>query len=291
MYYFLSLLSGILLAVMIALNGGLALQYGLYWAAVFIHVTGLIFLVMLLLAKKEWPFAKRHAWYLYLGGIIATLNVLIHNIAFTRLSLSAMLALVLLGQSVMGLVIDHYGLLGMQKYPFRKEKLWSLSLILCGIWIMLTEFDLVMVALLLLAGAGIVLSRTINVRLSILTSREISAFFHFFVALLASVVLYFLFAEGETPLWGAVLSFRWYLYLGGVIGAAVIVINNFVAARIAAFYLALAIFIGQVLTGVLIDTVLTGAFSVRIFLGATLVASGLVANLFLDRRKETLRRS
>jgi len=285
MYYLFALVSGILIAFMVPINGGLAAVYSLHWAAVYIHVTGLILISTWVIFRRERPFAVRHPWFMYIGGAIGVLVVLFHNLAFGRISVSAILALVLLGQSVTGLAIDHYGLFGMPRHPFGRGNLVGIVLILCGIAPMLTEFELVAVALAFAAGICIVLSRTFNAKLSGVSSIRIGTFFNYLVGLAIALPVYLFFDGGETPLWGVTLAFDWHVYVGGVVGVAVIAMSNVIVVKIAAFYLTLLIFIGQVFTGILIDAMLDGAFSVRLFVGGALVAAGLVANLLLDRRK------
>jgi len=287
MYYIFALLSGILIAFMVPINGGLAAAYSLHWAAVYIHVSGLLVISAWVFLKRERPFAVRHPWFLYIGGAIGVLVVLFHNLAFGRISVSAILALVLLGQSVTGLAIDHFGLFGMPQHRFGRGNLVGIALILCGIAPMLTEFELVAVALAFAAGICIVLSRTFNAKLSSVSSIRIGTFFNYLVGLAVALPIYFLFDGGETSFWGVTLSFDWYIYVGGFVGVAVIAMSNVIVVKIAAFYLTLLIFVGQVFTGILIDAALDGAFSIQLFFGGALVAAGLVANLLLDRRKKS----
>ena len=72
MYHFLSLLTGVVVTVMIAINGELTAHHGLYTATLIIHIVGLGVCVGLLAARREWPFAKSRAvpvaWYFYLGA-------------------------------------------------------------------------------------------------------------------------------------------------------------------------------------------------------------------------------
>jgi transporter family-2 protein len=78
---------------------------------------------------------------------------------------------------------------------------------------------------------------------------------------------------------------EWYIYLGGVLGIGVVLVNNVIVLKISAFYLTLLIFVGQVFSGVVIDFLLAHAFSARILLGGLLVTIGLCVNLLLDRRE------
>jgi len=274
---------------MIALNGGLAAQYGLFWATVFIHLAGLCLCVVWVITKRERPFAAMHPWFLYLGGAIGVLITIFNNLAFGRISISAILALVLLGQSVTGFVVDHWGLWGMHKRPISRGNLVGLALILCGIAPMLTDFEVVAVAVSFAAGCGVVLARTFGAKLAECTSVPVSTLFNYLIGFAIALPVFFIFGGGEAPLLGGTFSSAWYIYVGGIIGVSVIAISNIVVVKIAAFYLTLLIFIGQVSAGIVIDAVLDGAFSVRILLGGILVAIGLGANFWMDRRQEQVR--
>jgi len=285
MNYTLALLAGMFVAIMITVNGELSEQYGLYWATVFIHLAGLCLITIIVLAKKERPFAVRYPWFFYLAGAIGVFNVVSNNFAFGRISVSAILALGLLGQGVSGLIINHYGLWGMARRPFSRGNLVGLVLIFCGIAPMLTDFEILAVILSFAVGIGVILNVTFNARLANVTSVRISTFFNYVTGLSVALLVYFMFDIGETPLFGVTFSHTWYVYTGGFIGVAVITLSNVIVPKIGAFYLTLLMFIGQIFAGILIDAMLDGAFSLRIFLGGALVSAGLGANLLLDRKR------
>jgi len=284
MFYTLSLLAGALIAVMVAINGALSGLYDLHWVTVFLHFTGLLFVGGLVLLKRENPFSVRHPWFFYLGGAFGVINTIFNNFAFGRIRISAIFSLVLLGQSISGLIVDHYGLWGMPQRSFHRRTLPGIALMLIGVSFMLTDFEIVAVLLSFLTGVTVLLNRTFNAKLSDVSNVRISTFFNYFVGLLFSLPIFFIFATGEASF----LSFRpandWFLYIGGFIGVFVIMLNNIVALKIPAFYLTLLIFIGQVFTGILIDALLAGAFSLPIFLGGLFISAGLCANLLSDRR-------
>jgi transporter family-2 protein len=58
MYYLLSLLIGILVAVMITVNGGLTTLYGVYSATVIIHIVGLLLIGLAVFLRREKPFVR-----------------------------------------------------------------------------------------------------------------------------------------------------------------------------------------------------------------------------------------
>jgi len=286
MYHFLALLNGVLIAVMIAINGAMAEQYDLHVVTVFIHMAGFFLIAAMVLFKGDQPFAARHPWFLYLGGAIGVLVTIFNNFSFSRISVSAILALALLGKGVMGLIIDQLGLFGMPKHPFRPENLLGLSLILIGIAPMLTDFEIVAVIMSFAAGVGVVISRTLNAKLGKLTNIRVGTFFNYFIGLSVALPVYFLFGSGEIFPPTLPISLNWYIYTGGFIGVIVITMSNVIVVKIAAFYLTLLVFVGQVFTGILLDALLDGAFSIRIFVGGILVAAGLGTNLLMDRKRE-----
>lgn len=286
MYYLLSLIMGIFISVMIAFNGGLTQLYGVYSATVIIHIVGLVIITLVALVKRDRLFSKRFAWFLYLGGAIGVLTTVFNNISFGRISVSAILALGLLGQSIAGLVIDQYGLLGMSKHPFTKNKLIGLLLIIIGIASMINSFEIVAVIVSFVAGVSIVISRTLNAKLSDFTNVRISTFYNYLVGLVISIFAFLLLGRNEMVL-AFVISPNWYIYLGGMLGVVVVLMGNIIVVKISAFYLTLLIFIGQVFSGVLIDIVISRELSSRNLIGAVLVSIGLCVNLMLDNKNHT----
>ncbi|MCL2863943.1 MAG: DMT family transporter [Lachnospiraceae bacterium] len=286
MFYFLSLLSGALISIMITLNGRLAGQHGLHSATTLIHLIGLLLIATMVLIKKERPFSNRQAWFLYLGGAIGVLITVFQNLAFGRISVSAILALVLLGQAVAGLVVDQFGFFHMPKHPFTKQKLFGLFLILAGIVSMINNFELLAIILTFLSGICLVIARSLNARLAILTSVHTSTFFNYVIGLAVSIPVLLLLGFGEISTTTFDFSSEWYIYLGGIVGVVVIFISNIIVVKISAFYLTLLLFIGQVFTGILIDVMLTGVFSHLNLIGGILVLAGLCTNLLLDRQKK-----
>ncbi|MCL2851905.1 MAG: DMT family transporter [Defluviitaleaceae bacterium] len=285
MYYILSLLAGVLISAMVAFNGGLTEAYGVYSATVLIHVVGLAFILIILLVKRESPFIKRHAWFLYTGGAIGVLTVLFNNLAFGRISVSAILALSLFGQSICGLIVDQYGLLGMPRHPFQKRKIAGLVIVLVGSLSMITSFEAMAVIVSIATGATIVVSRTLNARLAELTSVRVSTFYNYLLGLSAAVLIFP--AAGLAELAYIELNPSPWIYLGGVLGVGVILIFNTTVTKISAFYLTLLSFIGQVFAGILIDVMISRELSVHNLIGGVLVTIGLCANLVMDRRKTT----
>ena len=112
MYYVLSLLTGMLISVMIVLNGQLEDQAGKALSLVIIHLAGLLFMGVYLFIKKEKLKFERLPLYLYAGGFLSVTTILFNNLAFGKISVTAMMALALLGDSATGLVGQFAGFKG-----------------------------------------------------------------------------------------------------------------------------------------------------------------------------------
>ena len=134
MTIFFSVLSGVLIAAMILVNGELGVAWGNYHATVFVHLSGLLCIALVLLCKRvSLKNSLRAApWQSYLGGFIGILGVVGNNLSFAALGVSATLALGLLGQTAAALLIDSFGLLGAKKIPFDGRRLVGAALIAAG---------------------------------------------------------------------------------------------------------------------------------------------------------------
>ena len=137
MYNILSLLIGMLIAIMVAFNGQLSSGVGNYFSLVVIHVLGYLALLIFMIIKKiKIPFKLTQPIWLYSAGTISVFTVMFNNLGFPVLGVSLPVALGLLGQTVTSLVFDHFGLLGMPVVKFNKKKIIGISIIICGVLIM-----------------------------------------------------------------------------------------------------------------------------------------------------------
>jgi len=82
------MLAGVVISVMVSLNGGLTASYGSYTAAVIIHIVGVIFAASLCVIRKEHIKIRSQApLWAYLGGAIGVLTTLFNNYAFGRVTI------------------------------------------------------------------------------------------------------------------------------------------------------------------------------------------------------------
>jgi len=128
---------GILIAIMVTFNGVLAKNTDQYVSILIIHIVGLITVTALLFIKRESiRFNEKMPVYMFSGGAIGVLLVLLNNLCFSKLGVSLTLSLGVFGQLILSIIIDHFGLLGMNTYKFNKKKIIGISIMLIGIAIM-----------------------------------------------------------------------------------------------------------------------------------------------------------
>ena len=138
---YLSAFTGALIAVMILFNGVLADAFGNYFSSVIVHIIGLITISAVLVISRGKTKTQNQAGkiplYLYSAGAIGVLTVVFTNIGFSALGVSATIALGLLGQTLVSVIVDHFGLFGMKVIRFEKKKIIGLAVILLGVVTML----------------------------------------------------------------------------------------------------------------------------------------------------------
>lgn len=290
MYYILSFVTAMLISAMVSVNGSLTASYGTYLATVIIHLVGLVPVSLIALIRRERVFALRGLKPgLFLGGAIGVITVICNNVAFVKgISVTAMVALSLLGQTVASLVVDQFGLFHMPVKRFNAAKLIGLVCTAAGIACMLwgAAPSALPVFLSFLMGVTIVLSRSVNALLAEKTSLFVSTWYNYSVGLsVSALVLLVTFLSGgaATP---AALDPRFWVYLGGMMGVVTVSVQSFVVPRMPAFQLTLVLFVGQVFTGLVIDAFAGTGGSAQEWIGGAFAVAGLSLNELLDRRAQ-----
>ena len=295
MYYSLAALAAVLISVMVAINGVLAGAYGLHISSVLIHAVGLITATVAAVVKKEKLFSVRGlSAALFTGGAIGYFTTLFNNMAVGRISVTAILALSLLGQAVTSLVIDQFGLFSMPVRKFRPASLAGLVMVSVGITFLLSGSGasaFVPVLVSLLTGLTVVVSRSVNSQLAEHKSVIVSTWYNYVTGLLVSAAaLLIAAAAGASGAPENIPAIPAWAYLGGLLGAAVVLLSNLCVSRMSSLAMTLVMFAGQVFGGVAIDAVILGEISWRSMAGGIFAFLGLVLNILLDARAEKPRR-
>ncbi len=286
MYNFLALLSGVFIALMVAVNGDLTAMYGNYNATFIVHVVAVIlaFAFSKLGKKKLFPTKKLPLWF-YAAGAFGIFSVFFSNYAFSKISLTSILALNLFGQTVFSLLIDNLGLFGMEKHPFKKSSLIGLIFSLAGVTVMLvggggvdlTEFLAILLSF--ATGLNTVFTRSINARLSEHVGAMPGSFINHLVGLPITLLLVLLMPGNDISLLVQRPSPHLWIYLGGLCGLLIVFLMNITVPKLPAFRLTLLAFVGQVFVGIVIDLIIKHDYSSVNFYGGLIVAVGVCLNI------------
>lgn len=286
MYYLFSILIGLIITIMVVFNGELTSFYGVYMSTAIIHFVGLFFVSIFCIIKKIPLISKKISYLLYTGGAIGVLTILFNNLAFNKISVSAIVALSLLGQAITSIIIDNYGFFNMPKQVFNKKKYISLIFMIFGVIYMLsssTSVVIIPIILSLLTGVTVVTSRTINARLAQKTSMLASTWYNYFIGSLVSFVM-ILICFKKIDFTSFSFSTNISIYLGGILGVVTVLLSNITVTKISSYYMTLLLFIGQVFSGIIIDVILTSELSTINLIGGLLVTIGLSLDLWIDKK-------
>ena len=289
MYYLLTLLAGIIINIMVAVNGSLAGETGVYSAIVISYVIAIIISFLILKVRKEkiLPQTKMPLWA-YLGGVFSVFSAFCSNFAFGKISMVAITALGLLAQTVTSLIIDVTGLFGIKKRP-AKTGVWICIVIsFAGMFIMLYGADIASTTALLLsfaAGISLVLSRMLSASFSRASSAVAGSFMTHMIGLPAAVLLLFLVAKNEIGSF-SLMNIPLWMYTGGILGIFILAITNITLSKVSALNVTLLIFVGQVLSGAVIDFIIGNSFSSRTFIGGVIISGGIIAQTLISHRQK-----
>lgn len=115
----LGIIAGCLIAIQTVLNSSLGQRVGNLGSVFVITLTSvLIVLGLMVIFPSTTDFHAlpgKDGWYLYIGGALGVIVLVSSVFLVPRIGTSATLILIVLGQAITALVIDHYGLLASPK--------------------------------------------------------------------------------------------------------------------------------------------------------------------------------
>lgn len=135
LYQVSALFCGVLVAIMVTANGMLKAAVGDLGAVLSIHICGLIAISLMLLIRRK-RFSLRAPLSICWAGVIGVCTTLLNNLCFEPLGAALMLALCVVGQIATSALVDHFGLMGMTRYPFSPKKLIGFGLMGAGLLMM-----------------------------------------------------------------------------------------------------------------------------------------------------------
>ena len=133
---------GIISGAAIGMQGPMATlisqRMGLLESVFIVHLGGVVVaLVQLLLFQgggklSEW---KSLPWYVYLAGVLGLVVFAAVTYLIPQIGATTTMMLIIVGQFIIGAVMDHFGWFEMAVRPFSLTKLIGLVVMLIGAWI------------------------------------------------------------------------------------------------------------------------------------------------------------
>ncbi|HHW75076.1 MAG TPA: DMT family transporter [Firmicutes bacterium] len=134
-------LAGIAMALQGSLNAALGKIIGTLEATFIVHAVGIAVILAALylfrLGSGNIALIKAAPWYTYLGGALGVLIIFGVVLSIPRAGVANATTAIIIGQLVTALVIDHYGLFGLERAPFTLWKASGLALLALGGYLML----------------------------------------------------------------------------------------------------------------------------------------------------------
>ena len=128
------LLGGAAVGLQSPLAGAISQRLGGTAGSFFVHLSGTIFSAALLLLRggenlRDW---RTLPWYLFTVGLFGL--VLYQTIAVTlpRLGSMTMITLIIIGQLLVGMLIDHFGWLGVAVHPISFSRVLGVAVLMLG---------------------------------------------------------------------------------------------------------------------------------------------------------------
>ncbi len=134
----LAIAAGIAAALQAATNAGLSRSAGLGPALVVNTVIVLIGAMGLWAAMgaRTTFFPADASWKLYLGGLFGFVIIASLALVFPKIGAAYAIALMVGGQCVAALVVDHFGLMGMPRDPLTVQRVIGVALVAAGAVVM-----------------------------------------------------------------------------------------------------------------------------------------------------------
>ena len=131
------LVAGTLAGFQIPINSLLSSRIGSLEAAFVVHLVGMIFAGVALVAFSTGGLASWRSapWYAYIGGIFGVLLVTALNFATPKLGVSATIVIFLVAQLIVGAIIGHFGWLETPVKPIDLAKFIGFVLLTFGAWL------------------------------------------------------------------------------------------------------------------------------------------------------------
>jgi transporter family-2 protein len=139
--YILALGAGVSVATQQVLNGSLrASLESPAWAGLVSYAGGLLTMVVAVFALGErtpsWKLVAEVPWWAWSGGLFGGAFILLAILLLPTLGAATLFALVIAGQVLAAITLDHFGALGLTPHPISTARLAGAVLLIAGVALM-----------------------------------------------------------------------------------------------------------------------------------------------------------
>ncbi|MBD8036912.1 DMT family transporter [Solibacillus sp. A46] len=134
---FLALIGGAAVAIQSQINAQLSKKVGVLEGATTSFLVGALALFFLAFFFGKGNFSNVFnvpKWQL-IGGLLGALFIVVNIFSVNLIGVAATLMAVIIGQIVVGAIIDHFGLFGGEVFPLNTTKFIALALMFVGIYL------------------------------------------------------------------------------------------------------------------------------------------------------------
>ena len=136
--YVVALGAGVSVATQQVLNGSLRTALGSpAWAGLASYAGGLVTMIIAVIALREgvpsWKTVVDVPWYAWSGGVFGGAFILLAILLLPTLGAATLFALVIAGQVLAAITLDHFGAFGLTPHPVGTARLLGAALLIAGV--------------------------------------------------------------------------------------------------------------------------------------------------------------
>lgn len=136
--YLLALGAGVSVATQQVLNGNLRTALSSpAWAGLVSYAVGLLTMIVTVIALREripsWKTIADVPWYAWSGGVFGGAFILLVILLLPSLGAATLFALVIAGQVLATVTLDHFGAFGLTPHPINVARLAGAALLIAGV--------------------------------------------------------------------------------------------------------------------------------------------------------------
>ncbi|MCB8816626.1 DMT family transporter [Desulfosporosinus shakirovi] len=133
--FLIAAISGVAMAVQGTINSSLSQKTSLLSATLVVHIIGTIVSLGAVLLWRA-PFLNHNwsstPWYLYLGGVLSVIIVGLVAVSIPKVGVCNATTAIIIGQVSTAVLIDHFGLLGVNRLPWSPWQLLGIGFFAVG---------------------------------------------------------------------------------------------------------------------------------------------------------------